>query len=125
MTAAQIDAMTGADAEEDEEGGDEEAAESITEEPSITDALIEKILWEEVDKVNAEMQPQYRLEMPAKGVLSTELRILALIRMGISRRMKIAKVLNMSVTTVYSYHSNLQKHSLHPHDGFDRIIANL
>ena len=78
-----------------------------------------------VDKVNAEMQPQYRLEMPAKGVLSTELRILALIRMGISRRMKIAKVLNMSVTTVYSYHSNLQKHSLHPHDGFDRIIANL
>jgi long-chain acyl-CoA synthetase len=59
MTAAQIDAMTGADAEEDEEGGDEEAAESITEEPSITDALIEKILWEEVDKVNAE-QPMFK-----------------------------------------------------------------
>ena len=59
MTAAQVDAMTGADAEEDEEGGDEEAAESITEEPSITDALIEKILWEEVDKVNAE-QPMFK-----------------------------------------------------------------
>ena len=78
-----------------------------------------------VDKVNAEMQPEYRLEKPSKGELSTELRILALIRMGISRRMKIAKVLNMSVTTVYSYHSLLQKHSLHPKGGFDRIIANL
>ena len=71
------------------------------------------------------MQDGYELSMPAKGELSTELRILALIRMGISRRMKIAKVLNMSVTTVYSYHSLLQKHSLHPDSGFDRVIANL
>lgn len=78
-----------------------------------------------VDRVNEHMQPEYRLEMPAKGNLSTELRILALIRMGISRRQKIAKVLNMSVTTVYSYHSLLQKRSLHPDTSFDRIIANL
>jgi hypothetical protein len=78
-----------------------------------------------VDKVNGHMQPEYRLEMPAKGELSTELRILALIRMGISKRQKIAKVLNMSVTTVYSYHCNLQKHSLHPDSGFDTVIANL
>jgi cysteine desulfurase len=40
-------------------------------------------------------------------------------------REKIAKVLNMSVTTVYSYHSNLQKHSLYPDNTFDRIIAGL
>lgn len=78
-----------------------------------------------VDKVNENMQPEYRLEMPAKGVLSTELRILALIRMGISKRQKIAKVLNMSVTTVYSYHCNLQKHSLYPDSGFDAMIATL
>ena len=78
-----------------------------------------------VEKVNAHMQAPYQLEKPAEGQLSTELRILALIRMGISRRMKIAKVLNMSVTTVYSYHSLLQKHSLHPDSGFDRVIANL
>ena len=78
-----------------------------------------------VDKVNAEMQPEYQLEMPSKGELTTELRILALIRMGISRRKKIAKVLNMSVTTVYSYHSLLQKHSLHPGSDFDRVIGSL
>ena len=78
-----------------------------------------------VSKVNEHMQPEYRLEMPAKGVLSTELRILALIRMGIAKRQKIAKVLNMSVTTVYSYHCNLQKHSLHPGPEFDEVIANL
>ena len=52
-----------------------------------------------VDKVNEHMQEEHLLKMPSKGELSTELRILALIRMGISKRQKIAKVLNMSVTT--------------------------
>jgi len=78
-----------------------------------------------VDKVNAHMQEPYRLEMPQPGVLSTELRILALIKMGISKRQKIAKILNMSVTTVYSYHCNLQKHSLLSARDFDRVIASL
>ena len=78
-----------------------------------------------VDKVNMHMQEEYQLAMPQPGTLSTELRILALIKMGISKRQKIAKILNMSVTTVYSYHCNLQKHSLHPDDSFDRIIAGL
>lgn len=78
-----------------------------------------------VDKVNEHMLPEHRLSIPAKGQLSTELRILALIRMGISKRQKIAKVLNMSVTTVYSYHCNLQKHSLHPDSSFDKVIATL
>ena len=78
-----------------------------------------------VEKVNEHMQKEHQLIMPAKGELSTELRILALIRMGISKRTKIAKVLNMSSATVYSYHCNLQKHSLHPDSSFDKIIANL
>jgi hypothetical protein len=78
-----------------------------------------------VDKVNEQMQPEYELTMPREGTLSTELRILALIKMGIVKRQKIAKILNMSVTTVYSYHSNLQKHSLHTNASFDSIIAGL
>ena len=78
-----------------------------------------------VDKVNMHMQPEYRLAIPENGEMSTELRILALIKMGIFKRQKIAKILNMSVTTVYSYHCNLQKHSLHPDSSFDKVIANL
>ena len=78
-----------------------------------------------VERVNEHMQEPYRLSLTDTGALSTELRILALIRIGIPQRRKIAKVLNMSVTTVYSYHSLLRKHSLHPDASFDRIIANL
>ena len=83
------------------------------------------IFPEFVQRVNEHMQPEHQLSQPENGGLSTELRILALIRMGIPQRQKIAKVLNMSVTTVYSYHSLLQKHSLHPDASFDSIIAEL
>lgn len=76
-----------------------------------------------IEKVNAHMQEEYRFNIPDKAELSTELRILALIRMGITKRQKIAKVLNMSVTTVYSYHSNLQKHSIHNDSSFDKEIS--
>ena len=78
-----------------------------------------------VEKVNEHMQEGHKLKMPSKGELSTELRILALIRMGITKRPKIAKVLNISITTVYTYHCNLQKNSLHSDSSFDKIIANL
>ena len=71
------------------------------------------------------MQPEHHLVMPSERELSTELRILALIRMGIVKRPKIARVLNMSVNTVYTYHCNLQKHSLYPDSSFDDIIANI
>ncbi len=92
---------------------------------SSLDSTFMGIFPDFVDNVNAHMEPGYKLEMPAKEKLSTELRILALIKMGISKRQKIAKILNMSVTTVYSYHCNLQKHSDIPAQYFDRVIASL
>ena len=78
-----------------------------------------------VDKVNEHMQDGYQLKLPSPGELSTELRILALIRMGITKRPKIAKVLNISITTVYTYHCNLQRNSLHSDSTFDKVIASL
>ena len=78
-----------------------------------------------VEQVNKHMQPEWQLEQPAPGKLSMELRVLALIRMGITKRKRIARALNLSVTTVYSYHYNLHKHSLHADEDFDAIIAGL
>ena len=78
-----------------------------------------------VEQVNQHMQPEWQLEQPAPGKLSMELRVLALIRMGITKRKRIARALNLSVTTVYSYHYNLHKHSLHADEDFDAIIAGL
>ena len=113
-----------------------EAAIAMLRHPSFADGEFKKLLSDFdaaflgifpdfVDRVNEHMQPEYRLSLPPEGGLSTELRILALIRMGISKRPKIAKVLNMSVKTVYSYHCNLHKHSLHADGPFDEIIGSL
>lgn len=111
-----------------------DAARAMLRQPSFADGEFNELLSDFdsaflgifpdfVDKVNAHMQEGYKLSLTPDGKMSTELRILALIRMGICKRKKIAKVLNMSVTTVYSYHSNLKKHSLHPDSSFDDVIA--
>lgn len=113
-----------------------EAAMAMLKHPSFADGEFKELLAnfdaaflgifpDFVDRVNEHMQEEHRLSMPAEGELSTELRILALIRMGIIKRPKIAKVLNMSVKTVYSYHCNLHKHSLHPDSSFDKVISEL
>jgi hypothetical protein len=116
--------------------GGSEAVNAMLRRPSFADSEFDGLLThfdsaflgifpDFVEKVNTLMQPEHRLEMPSEGELSTELRILALIRMGIGKRQKIAKVLNMSVTTVYSYHSILQKHSVCPDASFDKAVAAL
>lgn len=113
-----------------------DAAIAILKRPSFADGEFKELLADFdtaflgifpdfVEKVNEHMKPEHQLTMPSEGQLSTELRILALIRMGITNRQKIAKVLNMSANTVYSYHCNLHKHSLHPDSSFDKVIANL
>lgn len=78
-----------------------------------------------VEKINDIMQPSHALSLMSDGSMTNELRILALIRLGIVKRPKIAKILNMSVSTVYSYHCNLQKHSIYPDNSFDGIVAKL
>lgn len=89
------------------------------------DAAFLGIFPDFVEKVNGIMQPQYRFRQTEKGSLNTNLRMLALIRMGISDRKKIAKILNMSVNTVYTYHTYLQQHSIYNSADFDRKVKKL
>ena len=58
------------------------------------------------EMVNVHIQKEHHLIQPSPETMSTELRILALMKMGITERYKIAHSLNMSPTTVYPYLSN-------------------
>lgn len=78
-----------------------------------------------IEKVNGIMRPEYLFTVPGENSLNTNLRILALIRLGISDRKKIAKILNMSVATVYSYHTHLQQHSIYDSADFDQVVKKL
>jgi hypothetical protein len=57
-------------------------------------------------------------------LLNTELRIYALIRLGINDSAKIATFLRYSITTVYTYRSKLKNKSLHP-DNFEDCIMKI
>jgi hypothetical protein len=56
-----------------------------------------------VEEFNNMLVPEGRIYPKEKGQLNVELRIFALIRLGISDSAKIAKFLRYSVTTIYNY----------------------
>ena len=62
-----------------------------------------------IDEVNKLMTEENRFEKPDDAKkLSTELRILALIRLGITDNQRIADILRSSITTIYTYRSKMK-----------------
>lgn len=59
------------------------------------------------------------------GSLTAELRIFALIRLGITENDKIARFLNLSVNTIYAYKTKIKAKALVPKDGFDDYIMKI
>lgn len=67
------------------------------------DAIFLRIYPDFVDRFNALLKPEAQI-LPKKGELLTpELRIYALIRLGIASRPRIAEILHYSLQTVYNY----------------------
>ena len=61
-------------------------------------------------------------DLPA-GKLSNELRIFALIRLGVNESAAIARFLNKSPSTIYNYRVKLRKASICPKNEFEsRLI---
>ena len=58
-------------------------------------------------------------------LLNTELRIFALMRMGINDNEKISKILDYSVTTIYTYKTRIRSKSVVPNDEFDKRIMEI
>ena len=74
-----------------------------------------------VAQFNELLQPDKRIEnMPGGMLLTTELRIFALIRLGISDSVKIAGFLRRSVSTVYNYRVKMRNAALAGRDTFEK-----
>jgi len=58
-------------------------------------------------------------------VLNTELRIFALIRMGITDTEDIARIMDYSVNTIYAYKTKVRNKSILPNEEFDRKIMEI
>ena len=74
-----------------------------------------------VDQFNALLQEDARLVAPP-GRLTTELRIFALIRLGVDDSKKIATMLDYSVSTIYNYKVSVKNAALGDRDKFEERV---
>lgn len=65
-----------------------------------------------VKQVNSLLKPDKQITLEDDEQLNTELRILALIRLGINNSSKISKILKYSVNTIYNYRVKLKNSSV-------------
>lgn len=77
-----------------------------------------------VDKFNALLNPGEQVVLKSGELLNTELRLFALIRIGIDDSAKIAEFLRCSISTVYTYRSKMRRRAINP-DEFENEVRNL
>lgn len=78
-----------------------------------------------VEEVNRLLKPQQQLEPKPGRLMNTELRILALIRLGVTDNVKMAHFLRTSLSTVYNYRSRLRNAALSDQAGFEEQVAKI
>lgn len=77
-----------------------------------------------VDELNALLMPEVQIELPSPNSLTTEARIYALMRLGVTDSQEIATLLFYSTQTIYNYKSAMRTHAIN-RDTFDEDISRL
>lgn len=77
-----------------------------------------------VEKFNALLLPQEQIVLKSGELLNTELRLYALIRIGIEDSSKIAEFLRCSISTVYTYRSKIRRRAVNP-STFESDVKNI
>lgn len=77
----------------------------------IFDEAFLRIYPDFLANVNALLRPESQLDAPASG-LSPELRMLALMRLGIDEIPRLAQMLNYSVNTIYAYRNRMKNRAV-------------
>lgn len=78
-----------------------------------------------IQEFNSLLKPEERLTLKQDELLNSELRIFALIRLGISDSTKIARFLRYSLRTVYNYRVKVRNKVLGTKEDFDEQIKEI
>lgn len=89
------------------------------------DGIFLKLFPDFVDHFNALFPEKDKIVPPSPTVLNTELRIFALIRLGVTDSDHIAKFLNYSVNTINTYKSKIKNRSMIPNNLFEQKIMEI
>ncbi|MBT2557662.1 hypothetical protein J7E24_07695 [Hymenobacter sp. ISL-91] len=88
------------------------------------DAVFLRLFPQFIPQFNALFGPEHQFRLPNDQLLSTELRIFALIRLGITDSEQISRMLGYSINTIYTYKTRVKNRSVVPNEEFEaRIMA--
>jgi hypothetical protein len=92
---------------------------------SSFDKVFLKLFPDFVTIFNSYFPEEDRIVLKEGQILNTELRIFALIRMGIHENEKIARILDYSINTIYNYKARVKSKSLIPNEQFEKKIMEI
>ncbi len=75
-----------------------------------------------IAQFNALFQEEERIKLPEDQLLTTELRIFALIRLGIDDSEQISRMLGYSINTIYTYKTRVKNRSFLPNEEFEARV---
>lgn len=78
-----------------------------------------------VESLNELLLPEEQIVLKPDELLNTELRIFALIRLGIKDSSQIAELLHYSVNTIYNYRSRVKTKARVSRDDFEDLVAKI
>ena len=78
-----------------------------------------------VEEFNALLKEEGRIRLKEGELLSTELRIFALIKLGITQSSHIASLLRYSVNTIYNYRAQVKNAALENRENFEEMIRKI
>ena len=78
-----------------------------------------------VDDFNKLLRPEERIRLDDTSRLNTDLRIFALIRLGIDDSSKIAEFLHYSVNTIYNYRARIKNGAICGRDEFEKKVKEI
>jgi hypothetical protein len=89
------------------------------------DKVFLKLFPDFVTTFNSFFKEEDRIVLKDGQLLNTELRIFALIRMGIHDTEKIAKILDYSINTIYNYKARIKSKSMVANEEFEQKIMEI
>lgn len=78
-----------------------------------------------VEKFNALLVPEARIELKKDELLNTELRIFAVIKLGITQSSHIATLLRYSVNTIYNYRAQIKNGAINGKESFEDLVKSI
>lgn len=90
----------------------------------VFDTAFTRMYPDFVTAVNALLLPDKQIPTPSPSVLNTELRVLAFMRLGVEDTQQVARILGLSLNTVYTYRNKLRTRAIN-RESFDADVMRI